>query len=281
MEVACMAHPSCPPVFIHGILQRSGTNFLQALLAQHPQFVPLSPIYENYLLHFSSLLEDYTSSLYSEWERLGFDVTSWHRQLLHKNIGDGLVRALVESRELLEPQLLPDARLLCTTPSVTELDRFFDLWPCSRLIILVRDGRDLAESSARSFDEPVDSAIDRWVRAADIVVDFDIRHADRRGRDYLIVRYEDLCTRLEPELRRLFSFLSVDADHYDYAAAGNTPVIGSSSFRGGGTELSWDPVAKDQTFNPLERSAHWSEYMLGRFNAQGAKYLEYFGYPAR
>ena len=58
-----------PPIFIHGILRRSGTNFLNKLLLQHNDVIQSeSKIRENWFLHYSKHLVDYHSDLNGLWE---------------------------------------------------------------------------------------------------------------------------------------------------------------------------------------------------------------------
>jgi len=49
---------------------------------------------------------------------------------------------------------------------VQNLERFFELLPEASLPILVRDGRDLVESTTRSFGASHEAAIRIWCRAA-------------------------------------------------------------------------------------------------------------------
>jgi protein-tyrosine sulfotransferase len=155
------------------------------------------------------------------------------------------------------------ARPLFKTPSAQNLEHFFELFPEASLLILVRDGRDVVESTTRSFAAGHEAATRAWCRAAREVCDFDRR---RRGDGrHRIVRYEDLVREPEATLRGLFAFLGLDAARYDFAAARDLPVFGSSTFRGESAELHWEPVAKSDSFQPLGRASSWSPERRRRF----------------
>ena len=55
------------PIFILGISQRSGTNFLFNLLGLHPDCERVGPIWENFLLNDAQLLVDYADAVYRRW----------------------------------------------------------------------------------------------------------------------------------------------------------------------------------------------------------------------
>ncbi len=178
-------------------------------------------------------------------------------------------------------------RLVTKTPSVKNLGLFFKLFPAGQLVILIRDGRSVVESSAKTFDQPYGYAAREWARAARIIQDF---QAENPGGAYLLVRYEDLYNHVERELRRIFDYLGLDPNSYDYSAAGNLPVRGSSTLRGNGTSsrqscvangIHWNPVEKPAAFNPVDRWSNWNRKKHERFNWLAGKYLSRFGYALK
>ncbi|MBO9602032.1 MAG: sulfotransferase [Novosphingobium sp.] len=75
--------------------------------------------------------------------------------------------------------------------------------PQSKIILIVRDGRDVAASIYKRTGN-LDAALDRWIAAAEQVREFEHRPGFTR------VRYEDLIVRPEEELKRLCSFADLD-----------------------------------------------------------------------
>jgi len=258
------------PIFIHGVTERSGTNFLSGLIQLHPDCFLPAPVWENYLLKPIDRLAEYADLVVENWD-FGWGVTEEDKQ--------ELVRSLVRSvLGLLEQKGDYAAKhLLTKTPNVSNLNLFFRFFPNAKLIILVRDGRAVVESTINSFNINFDQATAKWVGAAETIVEFEKKHALYTGK-YKLVRYEDLHGNTEQALRDLFEFLELDAQQYPFDEALNLPVRGSSKFRGEDEELHWEPVAKTAEFKPLERFRHWGVAEHQQFNKTGSALLEYFGY---
>src|SRR4029450_11031710 len=123
----------------HGILPRSGTNFLWDLLLIHPDCTRArTPVNEDLFLDHSDDLVAFVSTVRAAgdpiWGTFGPDTTD----RLYAAIGDGLLSFLWTDQ---------DRRLLSKSPSVRHLDRFFSFFPRARLLILVRDGRAVLQSA--------------------------------------------------------------------------------------------------------------------------------------
>jgi protein-tyrosine sulfotransferase len=264
-------------IFVHGILPRSGTNFLHELLCLHPDCGSTGPIYESWFLHFADSIDRFVESAYARWNPdWGIDASI--KEQLWADLGAGLL-AFLERALRTDPRNPPGARRLVNrTPQVTHLGHFFRLFPRARLVILVRDGRDLVESFVRSFGGEYEPVMRKWAGAARTVVEFD---AQQRGGRSRIVRYEELCRALEPTLRELFGFLDLDPARYDFAAAARAPVLGSSTFRGGAAEPHWTPLAPTAEFKPLERSLDWPADRLALFESIAGEWARALGYSAR
>lgn len=87
------------------------------------------------------------------------------------------------------------------------LDRLARLFPDLEVIHVVRDGRDVALSFARSpwwFDD-VGLNLSRWVAEATAIADWGAAHPDR----YVEIRYEDLVEAPERELGRGLAFFGL------------------------------------------------------------------------
>ena len=263
--------PSPPPVFVLGILPRSGTNFLSDLLALHPACALPAGLREDWLLHHADGLVDYARAVRSHWRN------DWTR---HGSLPATLEPALAEGLSGMIADQAPGRRVITKTPSVRNLRLFPDLFPRSKLLVLVRDGRSLAVSAARSFGLGMEPVARDWARAARAITAFaaDSAMADR----CLVVRYEDLMATRECELDRIFRFLDLDPDAYDFEAAARLPVRGSSDRLNAQGEVDWDPVGASSDFAPIARWRDWPRRRHERFNRLARAELEAFGYePAR
>jgi hypothetical protein len=173
--------------------------------------------------------------------------------------------------------IYPPKRLLTKSPSVKNLQYFFKIFPKAHLLIVVRDGRAVVESGVKSFNWTYEQRMHNWAEAAETILNFTKVCKDQK---YLIVRFEDLVGNQQKELVRIFSFLGLDSEKYDFQGAMNLPVIGSSELRSneGEKKIHWQPVDKTKEFNPLDRYNNWGKARHERFNWVAGEFLERFGY---
>ena len=258
------------PIFIHGILPRSGTNFLWDLLLLHPQCCPaVDPVREDLFLDHSDDLIAFTTAVQASWDPRWGEFGPELPARLRAALGEGLLSFLHVDR---------DRRLVVKNPSVRCLERFFDFFPTAFLIILVRDGRAVTQSCMDTFGWSFERGAREWAHAADQIESFraaQSHHADR----WRLVRYEDLVEDVERELRGLLAYLELDLDCYDMEAARTAPVRGSSVFFGTGrSAVHWEPVPKDSTFSRRERWHSWPQHRRDRFEWIAGEQLRRFGY---
>ena len=258
------------PIFIVGIMPRSGTNYLWDLLCAHPGCAPArEPIREDFFLQESDHLVAFMEGVRRWWdERWGVfpaDLMASFR----RSLGDGLISFLRAD---------PSRRLVTKTPSVTRLARFFSFFPQARLIILIRDGRSVVQSAMTTFGWNFDRAAREWAAAADEIRSFQSHHRHLPDR-YMTVRYEDLIEDVEGSLRGMFRFLDLKETGYDFEMAGSMPVRGSSFYLGPGHDsVHWEPVEKGPDFAPKERWRSWSTAMHLRFEWIAGEQLRSLGY---
>ncbi len=258
-----------PPIFILSPLPRCGTNFLWDLLRLHPACATgRSPIWEDYLLKNAPLLQRYAAQTQSSWDPV-WGPTEHLRPELLQHLGDALIAFLT---------IDPHRRLLTKSPTIQNLDLFFELFPDAALVLLMRDGRDVVHSGMRTFGWTLEGGARAWARGAQRVVDFVAAHADEACH---LVRYENLVRDPRGELKQLLDDLHLDAETYDYDAADRLPVRGSSWHRGSGRDaVHWDPVAPDEAFVPLEYWRAWSSADQRTFLEIAGFELRHFGYEA-
>lgn len=256
------------PIFVLGILPRCGTNFLSDLLRAHPDCGVPEPVWEDFFIYHADLLVRYADTVFAQWDpRWG--VGQALRNRLCERLGSGLVSFLTEQAEA--------KRVVTKTPRVDNLNHFFTLFPNAYLLILVRDGRSVIESGVKTFRWHRENAIQKWAQAAQTILDCDRRNKGTTLK-YRIVRYEDLWSNLEEEIRRLLLFLDLDPGKYDFEEARQLPVRGSSTIRDQGDGVHWVPMEKRSDFDPMSRWRHWSRARHERFNWVAGRYLKRFGY---
>ncbi len=292
-QISCQARP----VFILGIAPRSGTTYLQDLLRVHPDCdVQGLELDEDYFVAYSHLLVKYVNAASRFWTiREDKDALERYRNLVCRCLGDGLISYLrleLLTRAAASRKLGPETKLLkvlvTKTPDVTNIDLFFKFFPEADLLILVRDGRAVVESSVRTFYRSFEEDTRKWAASAEAILRFTQNTtADARCR---VVRYEDLYENVESEMRGIMSFLRLDPEVYDFERARNLAVRGSSSLRRKNAEwkewwvapgIDWDPMPKTPDFRPLERWSRWNRAQHERFNWLAGKYLAPFGYKTK
>lgn len=261
------------PIFIHGILPRSGTNFLWDLLLLHPDCAPaVEPVHEDLFLERSDHLVAFARSVRGAWDPAWGEFGEELPARLYAALGDGLVSFLWADRT---------RRLVTKSPSVRNLDRFFSFFPTARLLVLVRDGRAVTASAMETFGWGFERAARAWGEAVDDIRRFRRTFGDAHPERWRVVRYEALVEEMDGELPEILRFLELDLGRYDMEAARTLPVRGSSSFFGAGrSTVHWEPVKKDASFRPTDRWRSWTPERLERFAWIAGDQLRYLGYES-
>jgi hypothetical protein len=266
--------------FIHGILHRSGTNYLYRLVREHPEIAGSGPVWEDFFLHYSHLQRAYIDAVKSQWDpKWEIEKKIGSLERLERFFGDGIKKFLDYQLDFFDERIDPKV-VLTKTPSVHNIEYFFDYFPNDYLILIVRDGRSLVESGVRSFGWSYERGMQKWAAAAQSILDLQNKGLGNEKR-LLIVRYEDLYRDESHELTRIFNFLNVDADKYPFDKAKNLGITGSSELKRKEGKVHWKITKKDKTFNPLSRSDNWSLRRHKRFNWLAGKQMKSLGYEVK
>ncbi|NBD18361.1 MAG: hypothetical protein GVY04_20175 [Cyanobacteria bacterium] len=280
------------PIFIAGIMTRSGTNFLYNLLELHPQCqgVNSKVMAEDHLIANSNLLERYVKNVGSYWCLHGhmYEKNPEREQensVLQKRLRASLGKGLLDFLKSLEPDGV-DKPLLTKTPNVRNLPYFFEFFPTARLIILIRDGRDVVESNVRSFGSNYEFTMQRWVEAAQTIIEFNRYHKNSIfSNQYIIIKYEDLLNGFDSTMQHIFSFLKLNPSSYDFEKSKSLPVFGSSEnvtsteiHQSGWQSSGWKVVEKKSDFKPQERWRSWPESRKKRFSWVAWNEMKLLGY---
>ncbi|MBT8053212.1 MAG: sulfotransferase [Xanthomonadales bacterium] len=260
------------PVFVLGILPRSGTNFLYNLLMLHPDCAPPDPVWEDFLVSRLDLLAQYSDEVAAQWDpRWGVDART--QQHLDRSLGSGIARFLQER--------CSGFRVVAKTPRVDNIEHFFRFFPEAKLLILVRDGRSIVESAIKSFGWRREPALHSLAEAARTINAFRQKTAGFSER-FRIVRYEDLWLDTENQLYEIGEFLELDMETYDLQRALNLPLRGSSELKSGPAEsVHWDPMDRPDDFDPMSRFTHWSDARHFRYNRIAGPAMQALGYEPK
>ena len=262
-------------IFVLGILGRCGTNYLSHLIGLHPHCNLITSIPEDWLLSESHFLLKYTQAIYRNWiDHKDWEIRPQAESQLYQALGDGLLSFLRENL-----QLENSTKLVTKTPSVKNLSNFFSLFPDAHLLLLVRDGRDIAESIAHSAGIHRDRVARWWALAAREILEFERMNSDK-SQQYKIIRFEDLVLNLHNELDAIIDFVGLDKQIYPFEDAHNLPVYGTSMYTNEMDEWEWKIIQKPENFNPTHRWSGWNRKQHERFNWIAGNLLAEFGYQA-
>ncbi|MDV7102901.1 sulfotransferase [Vibrio sp. TH_r3] len=252
--------------FILGIMPRSGTNYLENIITLHDQCTDCAPIYEDFLVSESDKLVKYAQSVNrrwnSDWEKDSKHVTT---SSLLKAVGNGLQQFLSASYLQSQTQTVVEHTVLISkTPSVKNIKNFIDLFPDTKLIILIRDGRSLVESGCRSFNWDFEKACFDWNYAAKKIKKFQLDNIQNND-NIKLVCYENLIKSPDKEVADIFRFLNLPEDNVSVDDIKGLHISGSSEQKKQSKNIDWKPVKKSDDFKPLNRFAHWSKFKARRF----------------
>ena len=252
------------PIFVLGITGRCGSTYVLELISLHPDCVEQDRI-EDFLLDESDPLFKFRDRMAYRW-RWMTDGPQLAAKLAPA-FGTALVGILSDHTT---------GRLVTKTPSVRNLDRFFEMFPSASLVILVRDPHSVVASAEGSWNADGEAWARQWSRRAQTILDFDARNRDQ-GMPYTIVRYEDVVTHPRETVTEMLRVLDLDPETYDFDAFGEMPVKGSSQDAVDG-RISWTPVERTSEFSPTNRWESWPAKQLARIEWVAGAGLEAFGY---
>ncbi|KAA0274941.1 MAG: sulfotransferase [Acidobacteria bacterium] len=288
--------PARPPVpFIVGV-GRSGTTMLRLMLDAHPDLA--IPPETHFVPDLIDAIEAgatpeqavATMTAVRQWGDLHTDpadvVARWER--LERFAAGPALRSFYEIYAERQGKPRYGEKTPAYVKSMVEIEGAL---PEARFIHVIRDGRDVALSRwKRTLGDkdpaPAGQVAKTWQRR--------IRRAQRHGRKvshYLELRYEDLVTDTEPNLRRISDFLELPWDpamltYYEGAAermaemARDLPATAGKPTRPGSERM----VAHAMTQKPPDPGAmyRWKEKMaaedVAAFDAAAGELLGELGY---
>lgn len=242
--------------------QRSGTNFLNNMLNMHPDIVfPWGPDLpgEQGLFTYTDYLKEYaykTVSIWNKWVEGGEEALNKHAKGMVQSMGEGIINYFGQ-------YAAPGQTLLFKTPDTGHLDNFFHAFPHTKVIILVRDGRDTVESFLKSWGGrfAFKKICIRWSQRVDLIWDF-MEKVKRSGFEDMVhlVRYDHLNDNTAEELKKILKFMEIDDSRYPWEELNQLPVVGSSSLKNKEKEVHWKPVKKSRQIKLKQKWLHWNKY---------------------
>jgi Sulfotransferase family len=259
-------------VFIISPTARCGTNFLQAALAEIGRAEPCR-IPEDWLLYEAGLLFRYADRLAERWSQwLGSDEIAREREALLRSLGAGMLRSFTAGTT-------EGSWTVFKTPSVKNIWNFRRLFGGAKLILLIRDGRDVEESWRNAFPETsIEQVRDWWIEGSRHMLDYMARNRAEQDRRWSLVRYEDLVSTPHDTLERILAFLDIKHPSIDLDLINDLPVLGSSFLPRSSDGWKWEIAPQGEWFRPIERWRSWLAERQQEFIAIAGPELRGFGY---
>ncbi|MCF6171938.1 MAG: sulfotransferase [Bacteroidales bacterium] len=259
------------PVFIVGISGRSGTNYLFRLLLNHPDCAVSNLGAEDFIIYGLDKLTDYTDKISLRWKK-DWNYTPAKKSMLKKSLGDGITDFLRKDKN--------NKCLISKTPSTLNIDKFFDFFTDARLIILVRDGKNVVESGVKSKFWNYETGFHIWNESAKRILKLLEKETAVRDK-ILLIKYEDLVSSLDKELAKVFAFCHLSFDKYDFRKTENIQVFGSSLSGAENKKFVWKVDKQKKHFDPLLRTQKWNRFLYYRYNRKCGENAVKLGYELK
>jgi len=256
-------------VLIIGVMPRSGTNYIFNALMLHSDIQRVQFDAEDKIFVESDLLLKYVRRTKNSWyEKEGIDLER-QKGDLQEFIGKGISDFLAGNK---------NGVLLNKTPLTQGLKNIHKFIPNTKIIILLRSGRDLIESGRKSFGWPYDEAIVRYKKSLNRIKNF-LEETSTKD-NVRLIRYEDVLADEAKEVEQLIRFVGLDVAKYPFGQLATMGVTGSSTTKGLGNDgrKNYKSFKDKSNFNPTERSKNWPKPILRMYNRECGDLLEYFNY---
>ena len=256
-----------PAVMIHGVSSRSGTVYTGELIGLHPDLFS----YPNEMWETPFL------ELTGDILKLNQKFLKAYRKNAGK-LGDSDFLPLFGSSFLAYLQRFAplDKRVLLKRPKMDYLPHFFKMFPFENLLLLIRDGRDVVDSTVRSWAKTnFPKACTRWNNGARMILSFYRENHNKDGIYY--TKYEELFQNPEKFVRDACRCFNLDEHKYPFDKINSIPLKGSSFNKKNG-KVSWEATDKGKNFKPIGRWKNWSSKEKEIFKSIAGQSLLEAGY---
>jgi len=262
-----------PSIFIHGVLPRSGTNYLADLFKFH-QRIHAHPrdLWEFPLLSVT----DRVTQLQNDFTR----VYRHNAEVLYPFEFSAYLDSAY--MKCLQSKVGSNKTMVFKFPFVHHANIFRILFPEDYQILLLRDGRDVVSSSMKTFSKGIikrnfSDYCAEWSRATETILNYDVDGPNQHSRT-IVVRFEDFIKNPCERIRELLDRVGLDCSMYNFSGLANMPVRGSSELATRSEGVHWQPYKSQNEFNPIGRWSGWPERRKRKFKRIAGEMLINAGY---
>ena len=256
-----------PAIFLHGVMPRCGSVYAGNLIKLHPDLHAYpNEIWEWPFLSSTKHLMSFQDEMFSTYSQL------------EGRLGPNDMLRIFSAASLnyLLAGVPEGKRLFMKEPRTEFLSWFFELFPNEKLIVLVRDGRDLVNSTIKSWPHyDFEATCQEWAKAARYVQA--IQSQFQNHADFLYARFETLVERPGDFVSDLCRHCDLNESRFPRDEIENLQVQGSSEVRAGDS-VGWEPMKKPKSFNPIGRWRGWSNEQKSIFKRFAGEALIESGY---
>ena len=260
-----------PAIMIFGVLPRSGTVHVGELLGLHPEVAAYpNDIWEIPFLDQMPHLAAFQTGFFARYKQ--------NRQRMPDNEFLPLFgSAFIAYLHSFAPA---GKRILVKEPRVHYLGYIPAVFPFENLLLLLRDGRDVVQSSLRTWPTMrFEDLCTRWARSAKAMLDFHTSYEQREPSCHL-VRFEDVLDNPGGFVRESCRTFKLDDSVYPFDKQKDVTIIGSSTISEEG-KVSWfDHVKPPAGFRPKGHWHNWTRNQKKRFKKLAGRALIESGYAS-
>lgn len=183
-------------IFITGVTN-SGTGFLRFLMTPHPKISMLQKEGQHYC---KILPSDHKFKLKRRLFALYPEVYRWEKKHLDK-INVSVIKNKFRKKWDLSKPILGEK----SPHHMVRLEFWSEVFSPAKFICIVRNGFVVAEGIRRRRDHDIAECASHWNKAHEVMLE------DSPKVDLHIVKYEDLVSRPQEEMDKIFDFLEVES----------------------------------------------------------------------
>lgn len=246
------SRPATQCAVLVGPTPRSGTNFVEALIAAHP-LVSAAPLG---LRELPVLPEAHRLNAFAQ------ALAARHASNAALGAADWLALALAGLMQRAAAETPGAEIVLLKDPHTRRLDLLRAVLPDATPVVVLRDGMRTVDSAvatwparrlARWLGRSFADHCREWALATEAALEF-----ARNVPEALVLRYEDAAAAPSAMAVRLWTALGLEVDAEAERAAAVVPVLGSSTHSRGSGEVDWVPRERPEGFDPAARQVLWS-----------------------
>jgi hypothetical protein len=256
-------------IFLLGVLPRSGTNYIFRSILSHPEILQTSQPGEDYLLMSSDTMISFVDQVSAKWS------PNWDgldKNLQYNKLQNHLTESLIK---YLQPALnyKPSKYIMTKTPQTFGLKNWDTLFPTSKLILVIRDGKDVIESGVRSFKWNYVGSMKKYAESLDRISTF---ISNQSPNDFCLLKYEEFKKDPKAQLERVYKYLDLDPQLVDFDKIGDMPIYGSSkNIDEKSGEFKWVVSNENKS---KSKKLPWHPLMVKRYQRICSKAITEFGY---